>query len=169
MVNIFLDQIAIRAHLPKDKKSSTSEEASWTKTLVHTVNLPDFDHINVSVKMLGSYNDDDYYINSTLAKSSNFSTKDTGITAATTTVSLFPSDNLVISDKQRYCQSGNASENNLISSSFLYPDGSVALKLREQISKQVQLNVKDVNIDYDDVRVRDSIRKLNAKTTSKQA
>ena len=35
--------------------------------------------------------------------------------------------------------------------SLWYPDGSVALELREQISRQVQIMVKNVNVDHDDV------------------
>mmetsp|Transcript_23658 Transcript_23658/g.29803 ORF Transcript_23658/g.29803 Transcript_23658/m.29803 type:complete len:125 (-) Transcript_23658:84-458(-) len=49
------------------------------------------------------------------------------------------------------------------SSSLLYPDGSVALELREQISRQVRLTVKDVNVDFDDVRIRDLQRKKQRK------
>ena len=48
-------------------------------------------------------------------------------------------------------------------SSLWYPDGSVALELREQISRQVQLTVCDVNVDHDDVQIRDMQRKKRRK------
>jgi hypothetical protein len=42
---------------------------------------------------------------------------------------------------------GNDDDGNAL---LWYPDGSVALQLREQISKQVQLTVEDVNVDHED-------------------
>ena len=47
--------------------------------------------------------------------------------------------------------------------SLWYPDGSIALELREQVLRQVQLTVQDINVDFDDVRIRDLQRKKQRK------
>ena len=52
--------------------------------------------------------------------------------------------------------------------SLWYPDGSVALELREQISRQVQVTVKNVNVDHDDVKIRDLKRKQKKKDEKKR-
>jgi hypothetical protein len=109
MVGGFLDQISSFAHILEDGRY---ENESWRNTLVQPVQLPDFEHVQVSTRLLTTApagNDDD----------------------------------------------GNAS--------LWYPDGSVALQLREQISKQVQLTVEDVNVDHDDVRIRDLVRRKRKK------
>ena len=142
MVNVFLDQIASCAHLPKD--GSTHSE-SWRKALVHTVSLPDIDHINVSVRVMA-----------TVSKSSSLMEG-----ATTTTLTTTSSE----ATEQNDC---SKDDDFIATSSLWYPDGSVALELREQISRQVQHNVNDVNVDYSDVRVRDLIRKRNTKKKMKQ-
>lgn len=143
MVNVFLDQIASCAHLPKD--GSTHSE-SWRKALVHTVSLPDIDHINVSVKVMAS-----------VSKSSSLLEGITTTTLATTSSEA---------TEQSEC---SQDDNGMVTTSSLwYPDGSVALELREQISRQVQHTVNDINVDYSDVRVRDLIRKRNTKKKIKQ-
>lgn len=103
MVKVFLDQISSFAHVPEEE---CSKNEPWRNTLVQSVSLPDFEHIDVATDLLSK-------------------PKNKNTTATTKNGSLW------------------------------YPDGSVGLELREQISEQVRLSINNANVDHNDVRVRD--------------
>mmetsp|Transcript_24871 Transcript_24871/g.30566 ORF Transcript_24871/g.30566 Transcript_24871/m.30566 type:complete len:139 (-) Transcript_24871:177-593(-) len=114
MVGAFLDQISTFAHRPEDSKSKNEY---WRNTLVQTVNLPDIEHIPMSIHSL---------------EYSKQQQNEKGIASSSSSSQLI-----------------------LSSSSLLYPNGTVSLELKQQISKQMEHTVKDMTIDYDDIRMRD--------------